>query len=280
MFFFKKKKSVEKKIDIEKRAFEEVGLTKLIAYIRTFCGVNLEPKQDVLTKRIKLFCEPRELYSYLELLEKSKSDEILLQDLINEITVNETYFYRELPQLEEAIEYARELKQKVKILCAPCASGEEVYSLAILAEEKGIMRSNIELIGIDINSEAIENANKAIYSKRSLHRLDEQLKECYFTSDENRYHIKKEKMPRIDFRVVNIFDDDFMKLGLFDIIFSRNMMIYFDDDFKHKAIKRFYELLKPHGRLYAGHADLIPQTPLFIKEVKARLYFYKKAKLL
>lgn len=280
MFFFRKKKKVEEEKKVEKRAFEENGLNKLISHIRVFCGVNLEPKQDVLKKRLKLFCEPREIYSYLELLERSKNDENLRQDLINEITVNETYFFRELPQLEESINYAKSLKQKIRVLCAPCASGEEVYSLAILASEKGILGSSIEITGIDINSEAIDNANKALYSKRSLHRLDDRLKTHYFKLDNEHYIVKKEKIPRIKFEVVNIFDDDFMKLGTFDIIFSRNMMIYFDDDFKHKAIKRFYELLKPHGRLYTGHADLVPQTPLLIKEVQARLYFYKKAKLI
>lgn len=280
MFFFRRKKEEKKE---EKRAkspiFNEDGLDKLISHIRIFCGVNLVPKQNVLTKRLKLFCEPREIHGFAELLEKSKQDDALLQDLINEITVNETYFYRELPQLEESIDFAKELKQSTRVLCAPCATGEEVYSLAILAMEKGISFSNIEIVGIDINSEAIEKANLATYSKRSLHRLDEKLKEYYFSHENDQYKVKKEKLPRLSFKVVNIFDNDFMKLGVFDIIFSRNMMIYFDDDFKHKAIKRFYELLKPHGRLYTGHADLVPQTPLLIKEVKARLYFYKKATL-
>lgn len=280
MFFFKrKKKNTEEKIVQIKKDFKYEGLDKLVSYIKIFCGVNLEPKQDVLSKRLKLFCEPKEIYSFTELLERIKEDDALLQELINQITVNETYFYRELPQLEESINYMQSLRQTKRVLCAPCASGEEVYSLAILALEKGILHSNIEFIGIDINSEAINNAMQATYSQRSLHRLDEKIKEYYFKKIGEKYQIKKEKLPNIQFKIVNIFDDDFLKLGYFDIVFSRNMMIYFDDTFKHKAIQKFYDVLKPQGRLYTGHADLVPQTPLFKKEIKTKLYYYVKANL-
>lgn len=276
--FTKKDKEETTRATKEVKTFEPQGLEELISFIKKSCGIDLEPKKDVLYKRFSTYCKNREFTSFYELMQRMKKDEELMQEIIDFITVNETYFYRELPQLKESISYINRLNYRVNILCAPCSTGEEVYSLAFLAKEAGIANERINILGIDINSQAIDSAKKASYNERSLHRLDDSIKSRYFTCKEGRYHVIKDNLPSIDFQIANIFDEKFKRIGQFDIIYSRNMMIYFNDEYKLKAIKSFYDLLSYGGRLYTGHADLVPATSYFEKVVKDRLYFYQKGK--
>lgn len=274
--FSKKNRKKPKVVEVQKKEFTPNGIDEFIRYVKEISGINLEPKRDVLVKKFNIYCSKKGYEDFYELLTFVKSDKEELQDIMDLVTVNETYFYRELCQLQESMEHIRELDRSVSILSAPCASGEEVYSLALLADQIGIRKVNMNILGIDINSQAISNAKEAIYSERSLHRLDDKLKDLYFEKVENRYHIKKENLSNIEFKVINIFDDDFKKLGRYDIIFSRNMMIYFNDEYKQKAVKLFHDLLTHKGRLYTGHADLVPESEYFNKIVKDRLYFYEK----
>lgn len=253
--------------------FKEEGLDELIAYIKDFSGIDMEPKRDIFAKKTTLFCKNLEIESYNELRSKIASTKEVSQDFMNLITVNETYFYRELAQLKEAVSYIKTLQGHVRILCAPSSSGEEVYSLVLLANEMGLRGKDITFVGIDINSEIIDKANEGIYTQRSLHRLDEGLKDRYFTIvDDNMYKIKKDYTYDVSFKVVNIFDKGIYDLGKFDLILSRNMMIYFNRDYKLKTIEVFYKLLKPSGRLYAGHADLIPDNYYLLKDERSRFY--------
>ncbi len=254
--------------------FKNNELEELIEYLKEKCGIDLEPKKDVLLKKLGIFCQNKNIASFKKLLNRIQQDEELMQDLVNLVTVNETFFYRELAQLEDAIAYISSIKHEVKILCAPCSSGEEAYSLAFLAKDAN--QNNIQLTGIDISSKAIEEANKGLFSERSLHRLDARNKALFFNKIGNKYSVKKESILDIEFKVFNIFDDEFLSLGRFDIIFSRNMMIYFNEQFKQKAIKRFHEMLYKKGRLYTGHADLVPQNRYFKKVIQNNIYFYEK----
>lgn len=277
MFFRRKKKIAIETNKLESKfVFLDIGLDELVDNLRSLSGVDLEQKKSVLAKRIRLLCEQELVGSFNELSNKIKYNNELLQKVMNLVTVNETYFYRELPQLQEALIQAKTLHKPIKILSAPCASGEEVYSLAILAQSLGFGDRDLTILGIDINSQVIKEAQYGVYSSRSLHKLDDDLKAKYFKEIDNKYYIKKEKFTNIKFDVVNIFDSNFLRLGKFDIIFSRNMMIYFDNEYKLLAIKRFYELLNSGGYLYTGHADLVPENNYFEKVMKNRLYYFKK----
>ncbi|AFL68187.1 CheR family methyltransferase [Sulfurospirillum barnesii] len=255
--------------------FNPFGLQDVLHYIKREIGVDLFSKNSVIETKLRLFCERKEIYSFRKLFEALQYDTKLRQELIDLVTVNETYFYREESQLELAVEFAMKIPS-VKILCAPCATGEEVYSLSMMLQEKKIAPHSFSITGIDINSEAIEKAQRALFSERSLHKLDAQLKEKYFLREDRFYSAKKEYFTSISFRKVNIFEGDFLSLGSFDIIFSRNMLIYFDDAFRLKTIERFASLLKPEGKLFLGHADIIPENHYFTKHTHHRLSYYVK----
>ncbi|KFL34456.1 MULTISPECIES: protein-glutamate O-methyltransferase CheR [unclassified Sulfurospirillum] len=278
MWFFNKKKEPEIALQHEVSApkeFNTFGLHDLLHYIKREIGVDLFAKNSVIETKLRLFCERKEIYSFRKLFEALQSDKGLRQDLIDLVTVNETYFYREEAQLDMAVNFALAIPN-VKILCAPCASGEEVYSLSMMLQERKREPREFSITGIDINSEAIDKAQKGLFSERSLHKLEARLKEKFFTHEERYFRVKKEYFSSVSFTKVNIFEHEFLSLGKFDIIFSRNMLIYFDDDFRLKTIERFATLLKPEGKLFLGHADIIPENNHFTKHTDHRLSYYVK----
>ena len=279
MFFDKfKKNSVSpeiKKPEISPPPSDAKGLDKFIENIKNICGVDLESKKETIRQRIINFCQANGIETFEALSAKIITDRELRQDILNLITINETYFFRELAQLQAAIYHAKDLGG-ARILCAPCSTGEEVYSLGILTHSNLLSMSQISIVGIDINSEAIGRCFEGLYSERSLHRLNNNQKNIYFNKRDDKFEIKKEFLPRCEFSVVNIFDDSIYRLGKFDIILSRNMMIYFDEEYKLKTVERFHKILNDDGRLYAGHADLVPYTPLYKKLISSNVSYYVK----
>ena len=277
MFF--RKKSISQDIvekETKKEEFSTFGFNDILHYIKRDTGVDLFIKKSIIETRLKLFCKERDIYSFKKLYDEIQYKNDLRQELINLLTVNETYFFREEKQLQEAIDFVESIDGSISILCAPCASGEEVYTLSMMMSEKFGTLKKFNIIGIDINSEAIKKANKGIYSSRSLHKLSDSLKNKYFLIDENMYKVKKELFPSVQFSQLNIFDNSFKNLGSFDLVFSRNMLIYFDDDFRVLAMKRFAQLLKPNGRVFLGHADIVPQNTWLIKNGFGSNRYYSK----
>ena len=174
------------------------------------------------------------------------------------------------------MQYANTIDGPIRILCAPCSSGEEAYTLGIIAKGMGIDRYRLKIIGIDINSDVIKKCQEGRYSKRSLQNVTPAQVSTFFTEDGDFYKIKKELLPMISFQIENIFDDNIFKLGTFDVILSRNMLIYFDEYHRAMSIERFHKLLKPEGRFYAGKADIIPSSEIFRKVVDFSTTYYQK----
>lgn len=280
MFFRKKEKEpiIEEKEDLVPLACDEDGLFEFIQTIKKISGVDLTPKQDVIKHRLSYFAQAHRIATFRDLSHKILSDTLFRQEALNLVTVNETYFYRELLQLEVAVDFAKTLQGDIRILSAPCSSGDEVYSIGMLIAEAGMDVQRVKIYGVDINSDAIKQSQEGIYSQRSLHRLDDGLKKRFFDPVGKDFKIRTKLLPKCEYKLVNIFDEAFLDLGVFDIIFSRNMMIYFDEAYRLKTIERFYKVLKDDGRMYVGHADLIPTSPLFEKNMLGRVVYYQKTK--
>lgn len=272
--FQKKTPIVNKQEKIEKKEFSSFGLNDILHYVKREIGIDLFSKKGIIETKMRLFCQDRDIYSFKELNDAIKYKSDMKQELINLLTVNETYFYREEKQLQEAVDFAKTKGNNVNILCAPCASGEEVYTLSMMLSEQSSIRFTIT--GIDINSEAIDKANDGLYTKRSLHKLDNALIQKYFTIEEEKYRVNKNFFTSVNFKQVNIFENSFLNIGSFDIIFSRNMLIYFDEEFRIATMKRFNQLLKNDGRVYLGHADIVPQNEWFSKNGFGSSCYYTK----
>jgi len=238
-----------------------------LVYRRT--GIFLDEKKYSTTgKKIEKFIQENgydNFRSFFHEIRFSKDDK-LFQSLINVVTVNETYFFRENYQFETLINYVlpelhkiRPINEVIRILCAPSSTGEEPYSIALhlLQENKLVEERDFEIFGIDIDSTVIEKAKKGIFSKRSIQFLPPKLLKEYFTQlDNNSYQIADSLREVIEFKVVNVMNKlELRRLGKFDVIFSRNMLIYFDDASRKEVAMNFYEILKLKGYVFLGHAE-------------------------
>ncbi len=189
-----------------------------------------------------------------------------LEIFINAFTVNETYFYREEHQLRCLSNALLPIVTKnklpgdlVRIWSVPCSSGEEPFSIAIWLLENWSMVDayHIEIVGSDINTRALAEARGGIYSERSLSRLPPNLVEDYFRPAPNgTWRIIWDLQESVAFKAVNLIDAESMAAhGQFDIVFCRNVLIYFDDASRLAAAHNLRRSLHPGGFLCLGHSE-------------------------
>ena len=200
------------------------------------------------------------------------------QELMNAVTVNETYFFREkdqfevlvnriLPELHERMPAGKPLR----ILSSPCSTGEEPYSiiLHIVEEGKVVEERDIEVVGIDIDSTVIQKAKAARFTERSVHAIPKDILKKWFVKKGLGWELGEDLQGTVDFQVANVFDKQQMrKLGKFDVIFSRNMLIYFDDASRKEVAMTFYDMLNPGGYVLLGHAEYMSRIVSVYKAKK------------
>jgi len=263
-------------------------LNKLADYLHKTTGIHLESQKLLRFKRkieaIFVQHNIKEFNTFYHQLRFLKSEE-LLQDLTNAVTVNETYFWREHEQFELLVQeilpkYIRKNQlPTVRILVSPCSSGEELYSIMISILEAGSLldKLNIEIIGIDIDSSMIIKAQKGLYAKRSIDKLPKKYLEKYFTKQGIYYQLDKSIVHSARFMQVNIFDKDLeKKLGVFDVVFSRNMLIYFNAKDKQHCYETFHSLMKSNATLFLGHADANNIDQNLFKSIKYGFHVFEK----
>ena len=261
-------------------------LNKLKEYIKKEFGIALDDKQLLRAKkRLEnvMISNGFELFlPFYHQLRFNKQNN-LIQDLINAVTINETYFWREHEQFTilstTVLPHIAKTKQHIRILVAPVSSGEELYSImfSILDEANVIQKKDIEILGIDIDSNMINRAKEAKYSKRSIEKLPKKFLDKYFTKKNELYILDQNLSRSVKFLQANIFDKNFIKkLGKFDIIFSRNMLIYFDTEQKKEVLDIFYTMLDKDGILFLGHADANEIDRSKFNSYKKGLHVYTK----
>jgi chemotaxis protein methyltransferase CheR len=197
------------------------------------------------------------------------------EQLVNAFTVNETFFYREDHQLRCLTTdlLAQRIKAKapgqpLQIWSVPCSTGEEPYSIAIwlLQNWPEVDAHDIEIVGSDIDTRVLEFAREGIFGKRALMRLSSDLIAKYFVPlDDDRWQIIAELRQSVRFSPVNLMDLAEMRThGRFDVIFCRNVLIYFDDASRRVAAENLYENLLPGGYICLGHTESMSRiSPLF-----------------
>ncbi|MFO8058902.1 MAG: CheR family methyltransferase [bacterium] len=204
---------------------------------------------------------------YLEMIEsngsKGKSE---LRELMNDLSTNETYFFREDFQLQafkqEILPPLLEKKKKsgrgpLRIWSAGCSSGEEPYTIAMIVKELADQSSPpVEIIGSDFNREMIEKARLGLYNPSSFRTIEDSFVKKYFTQEAGRYRIKDEIKKMVAFDTTNILHaGSSPHLKNLEVVFCRNVIIYFSAEAKRRAVEQFYSILKPGGYLLLGHSE-------------------------
>ncbi|MEO8215465.1 MAG: protein-glutamate O-methyltransferase CheR [Acidobacteriota bacterium] len=184
--------------------------------------------------------------------------------IFDQITTNETYFFRESMQLSAfALEIVPEVLsrargRKVRIWSAGCSSGEEPYTIAMLLTEHGhYERGSFEIFASDINQQVLARARKGRYRENSFRATTPELREKYFVREpDGTWQISDAIRKRVSFGRLNLYDHPRVSLvGTVDIIFCRNVIIYFDDASKRSVIASFHERLGEGGYLLLGHSE-------------------------
>ncbi|HEY8805135.1 MAG TPA: protein-glutamate O-methyltransferase CheR [Clostridium sp.] len=187
--------------------------------------------------------------------------------LINDLTVNETYFFRDFPQLRNFAEdvlplFAKEKenRKKIKIWSAACSTGEEPYTLFIILQEmlEKPEEWEIQILASDINTEVLQSARNGLYDSRSIKDMPPEYLEKYFTKRHDKYLINPNVRKAVSFKQMNLMDENQMSnISGCDFIFCRNCLIYFDDVSRRSVVSSFYESLNPGGYLFLGHSESV-----------------------
>jgi chemotaxis protein methyltransferase CheR len=236
-----------------------------------YCGLSFgENSKFIVQKRVAkrmaaLQEDDYQKYYYHLLYDKDGHRE--LDQLVELLTTGETYFFREMNQLNafiheiipEIIEAgaARE-KRNLKIWSAGCASGEEPYTLATLLLEKNLPPEwNVEIFGSDINRTLLHQARAGVYRENSFRTTDDYFRAKYFERiDDKTHRIRDEVKKSVTFGWVNLYDVRRpLIFGEVDVILCRNVIIYFDKAGKNRVIDSLYERLRPGGFLLLGHSE-------------------------
>ncbi|HDM75580.1 MAG TPA: chemotaxis protein, partial [Deltaproteobacteria bacterium] len=189
------------------------------------------------------------------------------QQLINLLTTNETYFFREFDQLSVFAENClqevcttkeRQGKKKLRLWSAGCSTGEEPYTLSIILQQMvdDYHTWEVKILATDIDTEVLKKAQKGVYSKRSIKDVPEEYLQKYFIREGDNYKVKFSVKKPIQFRHLNLMDDKKMRLisGI-DFIFCRNVLIYFDENSRRAVVSNFYESLNNGGYIFLGHSE-------------------------
>ncbi|MGK7345799.1 MAG: CheR family methyltransferase [Candidatus Nitrospinota bacterium M3_3B_026] len=187
---------------------------------------------------------------------------------IDLVTTHETYFFRNLPQLEvfvskalpDLVERLKSRSEKVaRIWSAACSSGEEPYTLAMMMDRKGSPGSFMEarILGTDISPEVLRRAREGLYDRYSLRSTPEgYLKEYFSGEGDGLFRLNERIRRRVKFERGNLLDGSFaIPSRSMDVVFCRNALIYFDDKTKKRAVENIARVLKPGGWLFIGHSE-------------------------
>ena len=247
-----------------------IGDFEMIArLLKERSGLTLkQDKAYLLESRLNPVARRHNLEGVVELAAALRlaEDERLARDVTEAMTTNESFFFRDskpfdqfrdlvLPQLLEA----RSLQRSIRIWSAACSNGQEPYSLAMLLKERGAALAgwDIEIIATDLSQEVLAKAEEGLYSQFEVQRgLPINLLVKYFKQEEDGWRIDPEIRKMVTYKPFNLLDS-FRALGRFDVIFCRNVLIYFDQETKARVLNGMADIMSEDGFLYLGGAETV-----------------------
>lgn len=246
----------------------------LVAYLKKHYGINLAQKRVLLEGRLASYLEDHGYKTYGEYTKAVENDRTgkEITNLLNKVTTNHTYFMREadhfdyfkaniLPILERDVR-----DRDLRIWCAASSTGEEPYTLAMVLKDYFGAKTpkwDTKILATDISQKVLDIARTGVYVNESIKDVPEVWKKKYFTkSGPDHVQIVPEIKNEVVYRIFNLMDPIVAKKP-YQVIFCRNVMIYFDTPTKAALVERFYNSLCPGGFLFIGHTESIPKPTPF-----------------
>ncbi len=219
-------------------------------------------------------------HTYLEYLAKDSAGDELVQ-LIDVISTNITNFFREPDHFElldrQVEKWAEEGQHKLRIWSAACSTGEEPYTIAMTVH-KHIMKHRLDLkiLATDISTRVLARAKEGVYDEDRLVQVPAEMKSRYFRPSvghgAGKYEVASQLKDLMMFHRLNFTVFPYPIKGVFDVIFCRNAMIYFDRDLREKMVLEFARLLRPGGMLMIGHAETLIGMESKYRTIKPSVY--------
>jgi chemotaxis protein methyltransferase CheR len=247
-------------------------------------------KQYLVESRLLPIARKSGLTGLGELVQKIKTPgtEALIVEVVEAMTTNESFFFRDKIPFDHfrdaimpSLVAARAKQRRVRIWCAAASTGQEPYSLAMCLKEMAgqISGWRVEIIATDLSHEVLEKAKAGIYSQFEVQRgLPIQLLVKYFTQIGETWQIAPEIRSMVQYRPFNLLSD-FGQLGIFDVVYCRNVLIYFDQQTKVDVLERIARIAEPDGFLVLGAAETVVGLTEAFKPIPERrgLYLPNKA---
>lgn len=260
----------------------DMEFNEIVTFVKTHYGIDLSKKKQLVESRLQSVLLEKGLTNfgdYFELIKMNNSAEVTT--MLNKLTTNHTYFLREpahfdflknvfLPKQEKT-----NLKKDIRIWSAGCSSGEEAFTtIMVMMEYFGMQKSNWDfgILATDISAKAMQAAQTGFYSEESLKNIPPAWLKKYFTRKPNDcFELNKEVREQVTFRTLNLMEHFAFKQP-FDLIFCRNVMIYFDQPTKNALINKFYDVLKPGGYLFIGHSETVQRDSSKFLYIEPSIY--------
>ena len=235
-------------------------------FLEKVCGILLgDNKEYLVASRLRGIMKEKELDHLGDLVKLMDRDTRLRETVVDAMTTNETLWFRDAHPfkiLEEKLlpEFC-EKQKSIDLWCAASSTGQEPYSISMILEEfkrknPGKLSSE-KIVATDISSSALEIARSGIYDQLALGRgMPKDMLDKYFKSTEDGWKIQPAIMSRVQYRMLNLLHS-YSLLGRFDIVFCRNVLIYFSSDLKKDILTRIHGQLKPGGYLLLGASEAL-----------------------
>ncbi|MFA7059537.1 MAG: CheR family methyltransferase [Pedobacter sp.] len=244
--------------------FTSEDFHQIKSLIYRVAGISLSPsKKDLVYSRLARRLRVRQIDSfsaYIRLLESGDPEE--REEFINALTTNMTSFFREVHHFQILSQHLGTIPKTNPIHIWTCASssGEEPYSIAMTVFDYfKSFTTPVRILATDIDTNVLEKARRGVYSLDQLQKITpDQLKRFFLKGDGKNAgfaKVRPELQQMITFRRFNLLDANWSLPGKFDVIFCRNVMIYFDKDTQYEILKKMQPCLQPHGLFFAGHSE-------------------------
>jgi chemotaxis protein methyltransferase CheR len=243
--------------------FTPRDFTRVRALIYRQAGISLgESKQEMVYSRLARRLRAKGLSSfevYLDILESGRDSEEW-EAFTNALTTNLTSFFREAHHFPILAEYMRNMKAPLSIWCSASSTGEEPYSIAMtVCEAFGTLTPPVSIVATDIDTNVLETAANGVYPIDRVEKMAQDRVKRFFQRGKGDrsglVRVRPELRQLITFKPLNLLGGSWPISGPFDVIFCRNVMIYFDKPTQGQILARFVPLMKPAGLLFAGHSE-------------------------
>ena len=268
-------------------SFSSADFERVRKLIYQHAGISLSPvKQDMVYSRLarRLRATGKGSFAeYLDALEKNGGDE--WERFVNSLTTNLTSFFREPHHFPIFAEHLKKIgtTRPIRVWCSAASTGEEPYSIAITVQEAlGGNVSNVSIIASDLDTNVLETARKGVYPIERVEKLSPERLRRFFlrgTGAQDGYvSVRPELKRMIDFQRINLLEPNWPVKGPLDIIFCRNVMIYFDKPTQYKILSRFAPMMHPDGLMFAGHSESFLHAADLFKSLGKTVYALAKAR--